>query len=725
MYLVNIINLVCFLSVLSLGVIAFLNQKERIVNRYFVIFTGFTSIWILSNFLFGVYPNLFFMRAEYAFGILPMPAAIIWISYLKNETIEKARLVFVSLPAFLFVFLTFLSGLVVRDINITDSLHFSVEMGNLYSIYSVIQAGYLGMLLYLLISGYVKSHGLKRVQMLYVLVGTSIFAIIGLIYGLILLPVFSLTSIGPLDAQSSIFFVSFSAYAMAKHRLMDIRFVASKAVQYLVLTAMILLVGFIAGFLILYASGRTIDLTVIIITAVVSALFFYVFEYIHKIIEEATNSFFLKNDYQTQRLIEEVGEDITSSMLLHEILFKVYAILEKSMKTSHILVATTREGQISETYAIGYGKLIKISLEEARDLWGQPMVDEYELEKGDYRLEILKKYDSGLSFCLKTHSYLGGIFLIGHKKTSEPYSIRDINVLKILAKQLSIAIQNAMQYEQTCHFAENLQEKVNQSTEKLVKANKHLRELDKAKDQFLSMASHQLRTPLTTIKGYLHMLVEGDFGELDTTQMAAMREAYVNSDRMERLIDDLLNISRIETNKFFMQGVHMDLAEIAAEEMAHLRERAESRGLYLKLSVIAGKRKNLVVDKLKLGQVISNLIENSIFYTREGGIEVIVDRDDDGVILKVKDTGIGIPEDQQRHLFSKFFRGTNAQRVRPDGSGLGLFLGKKIIEGHKGKIFFESEPGKGATFGFWLPWQTGMEESKNIKKIDSYLKAGK
>jgi signal transduction histidine kinase len=214
------------------------------------------------------------------------------------------------------------------------------------------------------------------------------------------------------------------------------------------------------------------------------------------------------------------------------------------------------------------------------------------------------------------------------------------------------------------------------------------------------MASHQLRTPLTSIKGYLSMVLEGDAGKVSSTQREMLNQAFFSSQRMVYLIADLLNISRLNTGKFVIELSKVNLAEVVKEELTQLEETAASHSLTLSYD----KPKNfpdLMLDETKTRQVIMNFVDNAIYYTPKGGhINVQLVNSADTVTLKVQDDGIGVPKSEQPHLFTKFYRAGNARKARPDGTGLGLFMAKKVIAAQGGSIIFDSSEGKGSTFGF-------------------------
>lgn len=237
---------------------------------------------------------------------------------------------------------------------------------------------------------------------------------------------------------------------------------------------------------------------------------------------------------------------------------------------------------------------------------------------------------------------------------------------------------------------------------KLEDANDKLKDLDKLKTEFLSLASHQLRSPLTAIKGYTSMVLEGDFGELNDKAKEAIERVFQSTMNLTKVVEDLLNVSKIEQGgmKFVMED--FSLVEIARDMSKDLSISAEKKGL--KLTFEGDKDEDCMVngDKEKLRQVVLNLIDNSIKYTKEGSVNVSVKRVSDKVVFSVKDTGMGMTPEIKATLFQKFSRGEGS-RMNTGGSGLGLYLAKEIMEAHKGTIDVDSEGmGKGSNFHFEL-----------------------
>lgn len=284
---------------------------------------------------------------------------------------------------------------------------------------------------------------------------------------------------------------------------------------------------------------------------------------------------------------------------------------------------------------------------------------------------------------------LVGVIGVGFTSNVEKISEDNQALLKRLSEAVGVALDNRLLFEENQRVVKQLQT-----------TNAKLRALDEAKDEFISMASHQLRTPLTSVKGYLSMVLEGDAGKITGAQRKLLDQSFTSAQRMVYLIADLLNVSRLRTGKFVIDATPTNLAGVVENEIQQLVEAAKTRNLELTYE----KPKNfttLMLDETKIRQVIMNFADNALYYTPAGGhIKVNLTENVNTVKFTVVDDGIGVPKAIQHKLFSKFYRADNAKKARPDGTGLGLFMAQKIIVAQGGVIIFESEEGKGSTFGF-------------------------
>ena len=247
------------------------------------------------------------------------------------------------------------------------------------------------------------------------------------------------------------------------------------------------------------------------------------------------------------------------------------------------------------------------------------------------------------------------------------------------------------------------------------------RELDDAKSGFISVASHQLRTPLTSIRWYSEMLLSEDAGALNETQKDFMKEVHGGAERLYQTVDLLLGISRVESGKLKSDRTQVELGSFTAEITKELAPQIDMKELALTVVPPEGAPVSVWLDSLTLRQVILNLISNAIRYTNPKGIiEIKWWLGDEGkeVVYMVHDNGIGIPEAQRSRIFSKFFRAENARAQVPDGSGLGLALVKDLVISWGGRVWFETEDGKGTSFFFTVPLYTEVADNNEHGKIE-------
>lgn len=248
-------------------------------------------------------------------------------------------------------------------------------------------------------------------------------------------------------------------------------------------------------------------------------------------------------------------------------------------------------------------------------------------------------------------------------------------------------------------------------TTDLQDANEKLKSLDKARAEFISIASHQLRTPPATIKWYLAAILSGDYGNLDAGVKETIEKAQVTNNGLISLIDDLLNASRIERGKMEFLFEPSDIAPILKLAVDQLIPQAKIKKLTLNYEPPVKPLSPIMADKEKLRQVFNNIIDNAIKYTPSGSVVVTAFEKDGQVFVTVKDTGKGISKDQIAGVFEKYNRGKNSA-MQATGLGLGMYVAKVVIDQHKGKIWAESEgDGKGSTFTVSIPIHSGVSES--------------
>ncbi|PIR90402.1 hypothetical protein COU04_00045, partial [bacterium (Candidatus Gribaldobacteria) CG10_big_fil_rev_8_21_14_0_10_33_41] len=237
-----------------------------------------------------------------------------------------------------------------------------------------------------------------------------------------------------------------------------------------------------------------------------------------------------------------------------------------------------------------------------------------------------------------------------------------------------------------------------------------LKKLDEAKMEFLSIASHQLRTPLTVIKGYLSIILDGDYGKIPEKVQEKMKDVYLSSERLIKLVNDLLSATRIETGKMELKLKKAPIEPIIEQAIKELEIKVKEKNLYLRFEkppkeskLPTGQAKKqlpeMLIDSEKIKEAIYNIIDNSIRYTQKGGITIKCKMQNSKCKIEVSDTGTGLTEDELSKLFESFSRGAVGSRLYSEGVGLGLYIARKFIEMHNGTIRAESEgKGKGSSF---------------------------
>ncbi len=300
--------------------------------------------------------------------------------------------------------------------------------------------------------------------------------------------------------------------------------------------------------------------------------------------------------------------------------------------------------------------------------------------------------------------------LIGTKKISEgDYSytvkVKSNDELRYLAETFNSMSQNINK------LVGDLKIKnadLDKATDQLSEANEKLQQADTTKDEFISMASHQLGTPLATIEGYLSMVSQGYYGPLNEKLATTVNKAIGRTQVMKGLLMDFLDVSRMTANKFYLDIEPTDFNKIIAEEVGALKASAAEAKVELAYHAPEQAPPLINLDEHKTRQAVMNLITNAINYTKGGKVDVFLRYDSTNAQYTVVDNGIGVPDDQKSKLFKKFYRADNAKETLPTGTGLGLYLVKRVVEDQGGKIIFHSEVGKGSTFGFVLPLNTKL-----------------
>lgn len=562
-----------------------------------------------------------------------------------------------------------------------------------------------------LISKYHKAVGATRQQLQILLIASVLVWVVVPITNFAVTPLLKTTFFVQLSPVYTFLFACIIAYAIVRHRLFDIKRVVVRAVAYMltITTVLVLfIVIFLTGIAQIFGFGTlALDKQLLLFAfAMVAGL---IVPPLARFFDGVTQRLFFRKAYDSQKAIDDMTGVFVQADTLKELLENSSRLLVKILGASAVTV--------SLTHADGAGQRTAYTTLPSQAERPEPVLTEAHMLATDTRLIALDALDEtqealgaelnamniGVVSQLRSPVGIVGYLMIGYKQNGTHYGRQDLDFIDIVGDEFAIAIQSELRFEEIKAFNLELQHKIDEATKELQASNKKLQELDQAKDEFISMASHQLRTPLTTVKGYLSMVLEGDVGKVAPNQKKVLEEAYDSAQRMVFLIGDFLNVSRLQTGRFIMEWAPADLGKIVAQEVSQLVPSAASRKLKL-VYVPPASFPDMIVDENKLRQVMMNFIDNAIYYSKPNTtIDVSLVKLASEVVFKVVDHGIGVPVSERPKLFTKFYRASNAKKQRPDGTGIGLFMAKKVIVAHGGSVIFETEEGKGSTFGFSLP----------------------
>jgi len=712
---------------LSLALIVFTRFRSATSTAYFAMSSLFVVAWALGTLamLYGTTLSIASLGLI-VFLLAPMITTLYMVLFAKhlaevNYPSRYVSTIIFTLFTLLAVGFAFVSLQQANNVLIISGSGQNIL--NFHQIWYGIYGSYFSIMFCLsyiyLIIGLVRHKGRVRRQLRYVFWGIFLTSFLALFTN-ILLPFFGNTNLIWLGPTGTIFYVVATSFSMARYRLFDLRQALVLTFTYILslLALAALYYGFAFTISSLFLRDNSVFGSADAVNVGLALLLAFLFQPIRKFFDRFTNRIFYRDQYNSEEFFARITRKISKITDLSSLLTYASSEISKTLKASFGAFLVYREG--SEPVYIAEDKRRKIPSDDIKEL------DVYIHEKGDNVIlaDMLGDQDLRLKRMLASHrialvlpimqaNVITGYLFLGQHLSAQ-YTTRDIRALETIADELMIAIQNALSIQEVKDLNATLQQRIDTATKELRATNAQLHRLDEAKDEFISMASHQLRTPLTSVKGYISMVLEGDAGKVTSTQKQLLGEAFGSSERMVHLINDFLDVSRLQTGKFVIDKKSVNLALVVKDELAALATSAAQRGMSF-IYKMPKKFPLLMLDEGKIRQVIMNFCDNAIYYSKDGSkIIVELSLTDKDVIFVVKDSGIGVPLDQQAHVFTKFFRATNARTQRPDGTGVGLFLAKKVMIAHGGDVIFESKENKGSTFGFRLPLSELNVTAENV-----------
>ena len=423
----------------------------------------------------------------------------------------------------------------------------------------------------------------------------------------------------------------------------------------------------------------------------------------------------IKSDMELKLSQQEIESELTKLTLIKNLLFSSIYTLDKEKIFSSI----TKE----VINALGFKKGLVIDFHEGKEKVNVGFdAPDTELFKGVFRRkkELLKDVQilrssseiykallpaAGMKNILiapiKAREFVYAVFVVSDLNLHAEVKKSEEEAFLIVCMYLSQCLDNIRLFEDLYHTKDNLERKIKERTNELVKSLRAIEVISKTKSDFISSVSHELRTPLTSVKGFSSLLVGEKFGKLPEEARQRLLKIDENVNRLMVIVNTLLDISRIESGKMEVNIAPFAITKLIREVADFLSPQMQAKNIELAFDLSGNL--NAYLDKTLIERVLINLINNAIKFTPSGGkITLRCIQEDKQAVVSVSDTGCGMKEEDLGKVFQEFFRASNPTITKIEGSGLGLSLVKRIIDTHKEKIWVESNLGQGTTFSFTL-----------------------
>lgn len=725
-YTLSIANYFSLVIVLATVVVSFLTYSKKPRTNFAIAFAAFSfigALWIFSNFLVDISPQLGYNDAL-LFTRLGLPISAFLPSFLLLFTIyfktpnAKIKNWLVLLPSLFFIPITFttlnIQSLVIKNgvVDYSPGIAYAFFLGFfiLYFFFAIKN----------LLSLYRQSGNTAKDQIKYMFIGLVISALFGIFFDTVL-PLIGLPQYGSLGPLSTFIFIVSTTYAIIAHHLFDIRIIIKRAIVYTVLLGF----TFAIYSAIIFSATTLLNGSTGFNSQTYAANLFgaliigFSFDPLRRWLEDRTDRFLFKKEYEQQTVIKDLAHKLNNVVALDEAIEMVMQSLVKTLHLRHAITYIFKQGDsgqavISRIKQIGYNSSTKLML-EPRDF----VIDYFSSQTGIYLTDTLgetlqkekqaieahenghKKVLTDFSAFVREHAIkqtvykkletldvaaaiplfmeekLIGLILFSEKLSQDGFSHEDMLLLEVVGAQAISSIQKAKLYEG-----------------------------DQMKSEFVSIASHELLTPISAIEGYLSMILDENIGKVDPQAREYLNKVYTSAKRLSTLIKDLLSVSRIESGKLKIEAQPLDMAKMVQDTIDQLKFVAQDKGIKLNFEKPYKELPAVLADPDRTTQVLVNLVSNAIKYTPKGSVTITaepVSHPRPMVKVAITDTGLGMTKEQQAHLYEKFYRVDSPQTTGIIGTGLGLYITRSILERMGGSIALKSAPDQGSTFTITLP----------------------
>ncbi|MFA5995756.1 MAG: ATP-binding protein [Patescibacteria group bacterium] len=727
------------LAATILGFAILLHNTSRKINRLFFIFTLSISVWSYAYFFWQIASSapmaLLWTRLLMAGAIFIPFTYLHYLVVYVNQWKQKSKLVIIGYGiAILFLFTDF-TPYFVESVSQKLSFPFWPNPGILFHPFLIIWIACVIYTLYLNLKAISHAKGVFRSQLLYMFWGL----VIGYLGGGTNFLLWYNIPTPPIGNVFITVFVCFVAYAIARYRLFDVQIQLQKIINFLLPIVISITLSTVFAYALYTYTKLDYALNGVIILlfyTVVYSILHYVFFY------TPVSYLLFYRTYRAHRAIKELANKATTIIDLAALTNEIIVTLTEKLLVEKVAIFI-REEFNSKAFNLAQQKnfneqnvqaLVSLSAEQLL-AFQQPqpsyVADELDMVLQQNNLfpdhrqrqqtiyDLLQASQATVILPLRAQQSLMGFIVLGDKYPRKAYTKDDLELLEQVCKEIAVALINSKLHQDQTVLTRILQEEVDRATVKWRQKAKENEELLRVKTQFITVASHQLRTPLSVIRGMLGMmfedyLIKKEQDTLETVQQRMLdankmlHHAFAAADNLHHTMEMILAaseftggsseviIDKIDARAFFTEQ---------ANSIQHLLQTDSKQALKFYLTLDRKLPEVLRQDKQKLNIILQVLLTNAIIYTVKGSISLTVEDHNQACVITVTDTGIGIPANLQHKIFDQFVRLDNAKKMVADGSGLGLYLAKQYAELLHGSMTFESETGKGSAFTVRIPWE--------------------
>ncbi len=692
-----------------LAAVVLLRKRHSLTNQLVSLFIALLALWAVTNYLATTQPvfeRLFWVHTVMAITI-PLPVLALLIAYIfpnNDERIPQKVIIFATFSTFITIFFAFTPWM-FSSYDLMNGIPVLTAGPAIY-LYGFVFVTTLLLSMWKFWQRYKSTSGQKKAQLkiiLLALIGTISLGFCTNFIGVVVFKTLDLVPLGPLF--SFILTISFT-YAIVHHRLWDIRIIIFRSVSYLLFVTLLSVV-YVFGIFFLgqriqgnLSSGVAFGIACAVFASVTFPLLKHRIDYI-------TAKILYRNNSSLSSMQLELGDVMTRSLDLKTVQKEFSEILKTNLLTefAEFIFRVPSQSSANDDAVQKIAEKLKKSLQKSN----QKVLLREELPEHELQVWLANHHVAVVVNCsFGDKGYV--VLLLGDKSNGEAFTVQELNILKLLSAPLSVSLKNAFAYAKIHTFNQVLKKEVALATRQLRQANRRLQKLDQLKDEFVSIASHELRTPMSAIQSSLWLAQNQKDHPLPPKANHYITLAYQATDRLLRMVKEILTISQIETQRLIMKfqliNINQELTDLTEQWMPAFQKKEVK--LILELPT---KEVQMNGDNFWLREVWQNILNNAWKFTPLGGaVTIKLITVGSSISVFFSDTGSGMSKEDQAELFTKFSRiGQSYARRNDSGSGLGLYIADQIVKLHQGAIIVKSEKNKGTSFQIQLPVNQGKK----------------